>query len=115
MKNYNMETINWDDFAKIKICTGTINRVEDFPEAKKPAYKIWVDFGDFGIKQSSVQITNLYIKDELIGKQIIGVINFPVKQIGPFKSEFLTTGFYRDDGVVLAVPDKKVPNGLLLG
>lgn len=111
-----METINWNDFEKVKICVGTVLRVEDFPEAKKPAYKIWVDFGEFGTKQSSVQITYLYTKEELVGKQIVGVINFPVKQIGPFQSEFLTTGFYRTDGtVVLAVPDKEVPNGSSLG
>lgn len=111
-----METITWGDFEKVQICVGTIARVDDFPEAKKPAYKIWVDFGEFGVKQSSVQITHLYKREELIGKQIVGVINFPIKQIGPFKSEFLTTGFYRDDGsVVLAVPDKEVPNGKKLG
>ncbi len=107
-----METISWVDFEKVNICVGTITKVEDFPEAKKPAYKIWANFGEFGTKQSSVQITHLYTKDELINKQIIGVINFPIKQIGPFKSEFLTTGFYNVDGVVvLAVPDKKIPNG----
>lgn len=111
-----METISWNDFEKIELCVGTIIAVEDFPEAKKPAYKITVDFGRSGIKKSSVQITALYTKSELIGKQIIGVINFPVKQIGPFPSEFLTTGFYREDGsVVLAVPDKEVPNGAKLG
>ncbi len=111
-----METIAWNDFEKVKICVGEVLRVEDFPEAKKPAYKIWVDFGEFGTKQSSVQITHLYKKEELVGKQIVGVINFPIKQIGPFQSEFLTTGFYRDDGsVVLAVPDKEVPNGSKLG
>ncbi len=110
-----MEQIEWSDFEKVELRTGTIISVEGFPEARKPAYKISVDFGEFGIKKSSVQIVNLYKKEELMGKQVIGVINFPVKQIGPFQSEFLMTGFYRDDGVVLAVPDKKVPNGLKLG
>lgn len=111
-----METISWNDFEKVQICVGTILTAEDFPEAKKPAYKITADFGDFGIKKSSVQITAHYKKEELIGRQIIGVINFPPKQIGPFQSEFLTTGFYREDGtVILAVPDKEVPNGSKLG
>ena len=111
-----METINWNDFEKVEIRTGTILNVEDFPEARKPAYKITVDFGEFGIKKSSVQIVALYKKEELIGKQIIGIINFPIKQIGPFQSKFLTTGFYRDDGnVVLAIPEKEVPNGCKLG
>jgi tRNA-binding protein len=95
---------------------GTIIEVDDFPEAQKPAYKIKADFGDLGIKYSSAQIVDLYTKLELIGKKIIGVVNFPTKQIGPFKSEFLTTGFYRDDGsVVLAVPDKDISNGSKMG
>lgn len=111
-----METILWNDFEKVQICVGTILTAEDFPEAKKPAYKITADFGEFGIKKSSVQITAHYKKEELIGRQIVGVINFPPKQIGPFQSEFLTTGFYREDGtVILAVPDKEVPNGSKLG
>ena len=111
-----MEQIEWSDFEKVGLCIGTLMSVEGFPEAKKPAYKITVDFGPHGIKKSSVQIVALYTKEELIGKQIIGVINFPAKQIGPFQSEFLTTGFYRDDGaVVLAVPDKEAPNGARLG
>ena len=111
-----MEQIKWGDFEKVGLCVGTIIGAEDFPEAKKPAYKITADFGEFGVKKSSVQIVALYTKEELIGKQIIGVINFPAKQIGPFQSEFLTTGFYRADGtVVLAVPDKEVQNGAKLG
>jgi len=111
-----MEQIQWSDLEKVEIRTGTIIKVEDFPEAHKPAYKITVDFGELGIKKSSVRIVALYEKNELIGKQIIGVVNFPIKQIGPFQSEFLMTGFYRSDGsVVLAVPDKEVPNGAKLG
>ncbi len=111
-----MEQIQWSDFEKVEIRVGTIISVEDFPEAHKPAYKIIVDFGEFGIKKSSVRIVALYKKEELIGRQIIGIINFPVKKIGPFQSEFLMTGFYRADGsVVLAVPDKEVPNGAKLG
>jgi len=90
--------------------------VENFPEARKPAYKVEADFGEHGIKKSSAQITDLYAKEELVGKQIIGVINFPEKQVGPFLSEFLLTGFYCDDGkVVIAVPDKKIKNGSKLG
>ncbi|MDP3987047.1 MAG: tRNA-binding protein, partial [Nanoarchaeota archaeon] len=88
-----MEEISWDDFEKVEIRVGTITRIEDYPEAKKPAYKLWADFGDIGIKKSSAQITKLYNKEDLIGKQIIGVVNFPPKQIGNFLSEFLTTGF----------------------
>lgn len=111
-----MQQISWDDFEKVEMCVGTIIKVEDFPEAKKPTYKLTVDFGDKGIKKSSSRIVDLYKKEDLIGKQIVGVINFPAKQIGPFLSEFLTTGFYRDDGsVVLVVPDKDVPNGAKIG
>lgn len=111
-----MEQIVWNDFEKVELRVGTIISAEDFPEAKKPAYRIAVDFGEFGVKKSSAQIVALYKKEELVGKRIVGVINFPNKQIGPFQSEFLTTGFYREDGsVVLAVPDKEVPNGSKLG
>lgn len=112
-----MEPITWPDFEKVELRVGTITHAEDFPEAKIPAYKIAVDFGaEIGVKKSSARITNLYTKEELIGKRIIGVVNFPPKQIGHFFSEFLCTGFYREDGsVVLAVPDKEVPNGSKLG
>ena len=110
-----MEQITWEEFEKVELRIGTVLTVEDFPEAKKPAYKITADFGEFGVKKSSVQITENYSKDELIGKKIIGVINFPTKQIGPFKSEFLTTGFYKEDNtVILAVPDKEIHNGAKL-
>jgi tRNA-binding protein len=110
-----MQEITWKDFELIELRTGTVLTVEDFPEAKKPAYKITVDFwSTIGIKQSSAQITTLYTKEELVGKQIIGVVNFPPKQIGPFISEFLITGFLSDTGVILAVPDKKCANGLKL-
>jgi tRNA-binding protein len=111
-----LESISWADFERVELRVGTILSVENFPDARKPAYKIKVDFGpEIGVKQSSAQITALYSKDELIGRQIIGVVNFPPKQIGPFLSEFLVTGLYRDDGVVvLAVPDQQVPNGVKL-
>ncbi|MCU0680622.1 MAG: tRNA-binding protein [Planctomycetes bacterium] len=111
-----MEIINWSDFEKVELRVGTIIKVEDFPEARNPAYKLTVDFGELGIKKSSTQITQLYNKEELIGKQVIGVINFPSKKVGPFVSEFLTTGFYDKEGrVVLAIPDKEVPNGTKMG
>lgn len=111
-----MEEIAWDDFEKVEIRVGRIVKAELFPEARKPAYKIWADFGEFGIKQSSAQITDYYKTGDLIGKMIVGVINFPPKQIGNFKSEFLTTGFYREDGtVILVVPDGEVPLGAKLG
>ena len=107
------ETISWDDFEKVELKIGTVVRAEEFPEARKPAYKVWVDFGgDLGIKKSSAQITVHYTPEELVGKQIVAVVNFPVKQIGPIRSEFLLTGFYDENGaVVIAQPERKVPNG----
>ncbi|WP_337843635.1 tRNA-binding protein [Rheinheimera sp.] len=112
-----MHSIEWADFERIELLAGTIIEVQEFPEARRPAWKLKVDFGpDLGIRQSSAQITALYSKEQLLGKQVMGVVNFPVKQIGPFRSECLITGFYRDDGaVVLAVPDQSVPNGAKLG
>lgn len=109
-------TISWEDFEKVSIVVGTIVEAEDFPEARFPAYKLHVDIGDGLIKKSSARITHLYAKEQLLGKQVICVSNFPPKQIGPFVSEVLVTGFYNEDGaVVLAVPDKPVNNGLKLG
>jgi tRNA-binding protein len=110
------DTISWDDFEKVELRIGTVVRAEEFPEARKPAYKVWVDFGgDLGIKKSSAQITVHYTPEELIGKQIVAVVNFPVKQIGPIKSEFLLTGFYDENGdVVVAKPERAVPNGARL-
>lgn len=107
-----METISWSDFEKVELRVGTIITVEDFPEARKPAYKLTIDFGEYGIKKSSAQITKHYSKEELVGRQIVGVINFPPKQIGPFISGCLTTGFADENGdVVLTMPERKVPNG----
>ncbi|NHA06744.1 tRNA-binding protein [Mucilaginibacter sp. HC2] len=107
-----MDTITWHDFEQVELRIGTILEATAFPEARKPAYKVRVDFGEFGIKWSSAQITKHYTLDELPGRQIIGVINFPKKQIGKFMSEFLVTGFADENGdIVLAAVDKPVPNG----
>jgi tRNA-binding protein len=111
-----MPQIDWNDFQKVELRIGTIIEVEDFPEARKPAWKLTVDYGDeIGVRRASAQITDLYSEKELVGKQVLGVVNFPPKQIGPFMSECLVTGFVQADGsVVLAVPDKPVANGLRL-
>lgn len=112
-----MDTITWDDFAAVELRVGTIKAAEPFPQARKPAYKLTVDFGPtIGTRRSSAQITDLYTPESLLGRQVLAVINFPPKQIGPMRSECLVTGFYRDDGaVVLAVPDQPVPDGARLG
>lgn len=111
-----MAEISWSDFEKVEIRVGTIVAVEDFPEARKPAWKLTVDFGpDVGVKRSSAQITDLYSREQLLQKQVVAVTNFPPKQIGPFMSECLVTGFASDQGeIVLAVPDKPVSNGVTL-
>lgn len=111
-----MKEISRNEFEMVELRVGTIIDIQEFPEARKPAYKVVVDFGwDIGLKKSSAQITDLYSKEKLLNKQIIWVVNFPPKQIGPFISEFLLTGFIQWDGsVVLAVPDKKVLNGIKL-
>ncbi|MFW0714853.1 tRNA-binding protein [Pedobacter sp. N23S346] len=107
-----MQQISWDDFEKVELRIGTIVEAFEFPEARRPAYKLRVDFGEFGIKTSSAQITKHYTLPELIGKQIIGVINFPKKQIGKFMSEFLVTGFADENGdIVLSAVERRVPNG----
>ena len=105
--------IIYEDFEKVDIRVGKIIKVEDFPEARKPAYKIQIDFGpEIGIKKSSAQITKHYTKDELMGKLVMGVVNFPVKQIGPFMSASLTLGVPDENGdVVLISPTKEVPIG----
>ena len=111
-----MKEISWSDFEKVELRVGTILRVEAFPEARRPAYKLWVDFGpEIGERKSSAQITKLYSPEELVGKQVLAVINFPEKQIGPFMSQCLVTGVMpEDDEVVLIHPDREVPNGLKL-
>ena len=105
--------ISYDDFEKVDIRVGEVIRVEDFPEARKPAYKLTIDFGpEIGVKKSSAGITKHYTKDDLLGIQVIGVVNFPPKQIGPFVSEVLTLGLPDENGdVVLLTPTKKVPKG----
>jgi len=109
------EKIDYSDFEKVDFRIGTIIEVQDFPEAKKPAYKLKIDLGDeIGIKNSSAQIKHLYKKEELIGKQVVCIVNFKAKQIGPFISEVLTTGFDGDGGIVLTTVDKKVKNGMKL-
>ena len=111
-----METITWSDFEKVELRVGKILEAKEFLEARKPAYKVMVDFGpEIGIKKSSAQITDLYSKEDLIGKLVLAVINFPKKQIGPFMSECLITGFHNEDGnVVLAMPENDVPLGTKL-
>ena len=108
-----MKEITWDEFEKVELRVGTIIEALPFSEARKPAFKLRVDFGDeIGVKNSSAQITDLYDMGGLVGRQVLGVVNFPPKQIGPFMSECLVTGFVQRDGsVVLAVPDKSVENG----
>lgn len=112
-----MDTITWGDFAKVELRVGRILSAAPFPQARKPAYVLEVDFGpEIGIKKSSAQITHLYQPDELAGKLVVGVVNFPRKQIGPFMSECLITGFATAAGeIALCVPDRAVPLGAKLG
>ena len=112
-----MSTISWEDFEAVELRVGTVLSAEVFAEARRPAYILHVDFGEeIGIKKSSAQITVVYSPEELLGRQVVAVTNFPPKQIGPIMSECLVTGFYREDGaVVLIGPDHKVPNGSRLG
>jgi len=108
-----VQTITWDEFTKVELRVGKIISARPFPEAKKPAYILEVDFGEeLGVKKSSAQITHLYKLEELVGKLVVAVVNFPTKQIGPLMSECLVTGFHNEQGeVALCVPDKPVPLG----
>lgn len=108
------QEITWADFEKVLIVAGTVTRVEPFPEARKPALKVWADFGPYGERKTSAQIAALYTPDSLVGRQIVGVINFPEKQIGPFRSQFLLTGFHTEQGVVITAVERTVPNGTRL-
>lgn len=109
-----MPELSWVEFEKVWLCAGTVLKVEPFPEARKPAWKLWVDFGPHGVKKTSAQVTRLYSAEDLVGRQVVGVINFPPKQVGPFRSEFLLTGFPTDAGVVLTALERPVPNGTRL-
>ncbi len=111
-----MKEISWKEFEQVELRVGTILDVQDFPEARKPAFKLFIDFGEeIGTRKSSAQITELYTKEELVGKQVLAVVNFSPKQIGPFMSECLVTGLPNSEGsVVLISPDTKVCNGAKL-
>ena len=112
-----MKEITWDEFAQVELRVGTVAEVSEFPEARKPAWKLKIDFGDkIGLRKSSAQITDLYQAEDLFGRQVVAVVNFPKKQIGPIMSECLVTGFYQEDGaVVLIMPERPVKNGAKLG
>jgi tRNA-binding protein len=107
-----MPTIQIEDFLRVDIRAGRIMRVEEFPEARKPAYKLWIDFGPLGSRKSSAQVTRLYKKEDLVGKTVLAVVNFPPRQVANFMSEVLTLGVMPDDQtVVLVHPDREVPLG----
>ncbi|MBT8325825.1 MAG: tRNA-binding protein [Winogradskyella sp.] len=106
--------ITFEDFTKVDLRVGTIIEVNDFPEANKPAYKLIIDFGELGIKQSSAQITTQYSKEDLLNKQVIAVVNFPTKQIGKFMSECLVVGAVKENDVFLLHPETKVKNGMVV-
>lgn len=107
-----MEPITWSDFEKVHLCVGTVLAAEDVPNARKPAYVLTIDFGTHGVKRSSAQITKHYTKEELIGRQVVAVINFPEKQVGNVMSQCLVTGFADADGnIVLTSVERTVPNG----
>ena len=104
--------LSWNDFTKVDMRVGTVVKVEDFPQARNPAYKLWIDFGALGTLKSSAQITVKYNKEELLGAQVVAVVNFPEKQIGPLMSQCLVLGAEDGKAVTLLSPNKEVPNGL---
>ena len=111
-----MTTIAWEDFGKIDIRVGIVTDAKAFPEARRPAYRLWIDFGPLGVKRSSAQITARYEPEALVGRQVIAVVNFPPRQIGPFLSDVLVLGAYDDAGeVVLLRPDASVTPGARIG
>ncbi|MFW6180688.1 MAG: tRNA-binding protein [Spirochaetota bacterium] len=109
-----MQTIAIQDFMKVDIRAGRVVRAEEFPRARKPAYKLWIDFGELGVKKSSAQITDLYSPDGLVGRQVAAVVNFGPRQVADFISEVLVLGFPCPGGVVLVAPDREVPPGTRL-
>ena len=109
-------TISWPDFEKVDMRIGVVTDAQEFPEARRPAYRLWIDFGALGVKRASAQITDHYRPSELIGRQVIAVVNFPPKQVGPFVSEVLVLGAYSEAGeVILLHPDKPVAPGSKIG
>lgn len=110
----NIPTIRQEDFLRVLLVAGTVTRVEAFPQARKKAWKVWVDFGPYGERKTSAQIADLYRAEDLLGRQVTGVINFAEKQIGPFRSQFLLTGFPTAEGVVIVTPERPVANGTRL-
>ena len=107
-----MDEISWSEFEKVELRVGTVERVEKFPEARKPAYKVWVNFGSLGVRKTSAQIVDHYAPEDLLGSQVLGVLNLPTKQIGPFESDFLLTGLPDQNGqVVIVRPERTVPDG----
>ncbi|MBX5439622.1 MAG: tRNA-binding protein [Thermoflavifilum sp.] len=116
MTDYPLPQASWDDFTRLDIRVGTIVKAQPFPEARKPAYQLWIDFGPLGTKSSSAQITRLYQPETLIGKQVIAVVNFPPKKIAHFSSECLILGVMASgQEVILLQPERPVPNGLRIG
>jgi len=115
-RRHYLETISWDDFTKVELRVGRVISAEIFPDARKPAYVFHVDFGEeIGQRKSSAQITDIYLPEDLVGKLVVAVVNFPKKQIGPLMSECLVTGFHNENGeIVLCVPDGSVPLGAKL-